>query len=81
MTRKEVKSTSVHIKPDEVPDHVMKYIARDTLAAIRRFYAVPENREKFERWKAERDKKAAETGLQEQIRPNCLIMKEAGGNG
>ncbi len=59
---------SVHIKPEEVPDHVMKYLARDTLAAIRRFYAVPENRERFERWKAERDKKAAETGLQGQIR-------------
>ena len=41
---------SVHIKPEEVPDHVMKYLARDTLAAIRRFYAVPENRERFERW-------------------------------
>lgn len=46
---------SVHIKPEEVPDHVMKYIARDTLAAIRRFYSVPENREKFEKWKAERE--------------------------
>ena len=52
---KGVKSMSVHIKPEEVPDHVMKYLARDTLAAIRRFYSIPENREKFERWKAERE--------------------------
>jgi|GEM_PF-5513679 hypothetical protein len=59
---------SVHIKPEEVPDHVMKYFARDTLAAIRRFYAVPENRERFERWKAERDAKAQEMGLQGQIK-------------
>ena len=59
---------SVHISTENVPDHVMKYIARDTLAAIRRFYAIPENREKFERWKAERDKKTAETGLQGQIK-------------
>ena len=59
---------SVHIKPEEVPDHVMKYLARDTLAAIRRFYAVPENRERFEKWKSERDAKSPETGLQGQIR-------------
>lgn len=59
---------SVHINPENVPDHVMKYLARDTLAAIRRFYSVQENRERFERWKAERDGKADETGLQGQIK-------------
>ena len=59
---------SLHIKPEEVPDHVMKYLARDTLAAIRRFYAVPENRERFEKWKSERDAKSPETGLQGQIK-------------
>lgn len=59
---------SVHINHENVPDHVMKYLARDTLAAIRRFYSIQENREKFDRWKAERDEKAAETGLQRQIR-------------
>ena len=59
---------SVHIKPEEVPDHVMKYLARDTLAAIRRFYAVPENRERLEKWKSERGAKSPETGLQGQIK-------------
>ena len=47
----------VRIDPDLIPEHVWKYFARDTLAAARRFYADPKNREAFEKWKAERDKK------------------------
>lgn len=45
----------VKIDPELVPEHVWKYLARDTVAAARRFYSIPENREKFEKWKAERD--------------------------
>lgn len=45
----------VKIDPELVPEHVWKYLARDTVAAVRRFYSIPENREKFEKWKAERD--------------------------
>lgn len=45
----------VRIEPELVPEHIWKYLARDTLAAVKRFYAIPENREKFEEWKAERD--------------------------
>lgn len=45
----------VRIDPDLIPEHVWKYFARDTLAAARRFYAIPENRAKYEKWKAERD--------------------------
>lgn len=56
---------SVHINHENVPDHVMKYLACDTLAAIRRFYSIQENRERFDRWKAERDGKATGTGVKE----------------
>ena len=49
----------VRIDPDLIPEHVWKYFARDTLAAARRFYAIPENRAKFEAWKAERDAQRA----------------------
>lgn len=45
----------VRIDPDLIPEHVWKYFARDTLAAARRFYAIPENRAKYEAWKVERD--------------------------
>lgn len=45
----------VKIDPELVPEHVWKYLARDTVAAARRFYSIPENRERFEKWKAERD--------------------------
>lgn len=47
----------VRIDPELIPPHVWKYLARDTLAAARRFYAIPENRAKYESWKAERDAK------------------------
>ena len=53
-----------HIRPEEVPDHIMRYFARDTLSAIRRFYSIPENRERFERWKAERDARIQMESLQ-----------------
>ena len=45
----------IHINQEEVPEHVWKYLARDTLAAVRRFYTIPENRERFENWKSERE--------------------------
>ena len=45
----------VRIDPDLIPEYVWKYLARDTLAAARRFYDDPKNREAFEKWKAERD--------------------------
>lgn len=45
----------VRINPDSIPEHVWKYFARDTLAAARRFYSIPQNRAKYETWKAERD--------------------------
>lgn len=50
----------VKIDPELVPEHVWKYLARDTVAAVRRFYSIPENRAKFEKWKAERDTRKEE---------------------
>lgn len=60
-----IEGQDVRINPDLIPAHVWKYLARDTLAAARRFYANPENRAKFEAWKAERDAQKAreEQGL------------------
>lgn len=49
----------VRIDPNLIPPHVWKYFARDTLEAARRFYAIPENRAKYEAWKAERDAQKA----------------------
>ena len=47
----------VRADPGLIPEHVWKYLARDTLAAVRRFYSDPNNREKFEAWKARRSEK------------------------
>lgn len=49
------ESSGVHIKVGDVPDHVMKYLARDLLAGMRRFYEDPKNRAEYEAWKAERE--------------------------
>ena len=49
----------VRIDPDLIPAHVGRYLARDTLAAAKRFYADPNNCEKYEKWKAERDAQKA----------------------
>ncbi len=49
----------VRIDPDLIPPHVWKYFAKETLAAAKRFYANPENRAKYEKWKAERDAQKA----------------------
>ncbi|HIS69122.1 MAG TPA: hypothetical protein IAA58_07185 [Candidatus Gallacutalibacter stercoravium] len=45
----------MRIDPKLIPEHVWKYLARDTLEAAKRFYADPKNREKYEKWKAEQD--------------------------
>ena len=50
----------VKVTPEVVPNSVWRYAARDTLAAVRRFYSKPENRAAFEAWKKERDAKTQE---------------------
>ena len=42
--------------PESIPDHTAKYIARDTLAAVKRFYENPSNRAAFEEWRRKRKK-------------------------
>lgn len=45
----------VCVIPEKIPEHVMRYLAKDTLAACKRFYADPKNREAFEKWEAEQE--------------------------
>ena len=35
-----IDGQEVHLSPESIPDHTAKYIARDTLAAVKRFYGV-----------------------------------------
>lgn len=51
-----VKSQGVHLSPESIPDHTAKYLARDTLAAVKRFYDNPSNRAAFEEWRRKRKK-------------------------
>lgn len=50
----------VKVTPEVVPNSVWRYMSRDTLAAVRRFYSKLENRAAFEAWKKERDAKTQE---------------------
>lgn len=36
-----IDGQEVHLSPESIPDHTAKYIARDTLAAVKRFYENP----------------------------------------
>lgn len=57
----------VMMTPEGVPNSVWRYAARDTLAAVRRFYPKPENRAAFEAWKKERDKEERENGRKDAV--------------
>ncbi len=47
----------------EIPPHEAKYLARETLKAVERFFAVPGTKEKYEEWlKDYRKRKAAQNG-------------------
>lgn len=51
-----IDGQEVHLSPESIPDHTAKYIARDTLAAVKRFYDNPSNRAAFEVWRRKRKK-------------------------
>jgi hypothetical protein len=51
-----VDGQEVHLSPESIPDHTAKYIARDPLAAVKRFYENPSNRAAFEEWRRKRKK-------------------------
>ena len=51
-----IDGQDVHLSPESIPDHTAKYIARDTLAAGKRFYENPSNRAAFEEWRRKRKK-------------------------
>lgn len=51
-----IDGQDVRLSPESIPDHTAKYIARDTLAAVKRFYDNPSNRAAFEAWRRKRKK-------------------------
>ena len=54
--RTAIDGQEAHLSPESIPDHTAKYIARDTLAAVKRFYDNPSNRVAFEAWRRKRKK-------------------------
>ena len=52
---------TVHINTDQIPKYVGENIAQMALRAIQRDYADPAVQEDFQRWKAEKARKAAES--------------------
>lgn len=54
-----VVDTISYNKPDtfELPEEDARSLARSLLPAVEEFYSHEENREAFEKWKKERDKK------------------------
>lgn len=63
----DIEGQDVKVTPEVVPNSVWRYAARDTLAAVRRFYSKPENRAAFEAWKKERDKEEQEDGGKDTV--------------
>ena len=63
----DIEGQDVKVTPEVVPNSVWRYAARDTLAAVRRFYSKPENRAAFEAWKKERDKEERENGRKDAV--------------
>lgn len=49
-----IDGQDVHLSPEFIPEHTAKYLARDTLAAVKRFYDNPGNRAAFEEWRKQR---------------------------
>ena len=43
----------------EIPPHEAKYLARETLRAVERFFAIPGTQEKYEIWLKEYNKRQA----------------------
>lgn len=63
----DIEGQDVKIASEVVPNSVWRYAARDTPAAVRRFYSKPENRAAFEAWKKERDKEEQENGRKDAV--------------
>lgn len=47
------------IDTDLIPSHTADYLADGLLRGLREWFSIPRNREKFEAWRAEREKAAA----------------------
>ena len=49
----------VRINPALIPPWVEEYLTEQLVRSMRNFFCVPENRAKYEKWKAERDARLA----------------------
>ena len=52
-----MREKKVKIKFEDIPEFQTNQLVKATLDACKRFYSDPKNVERFEKWKAERDKK------------------------
>ena len=52
-----MKDEKVEIKFEDIPEFQRNRLVKATLDACKRFYSDSKNVERFEKWKAERDKK------------------------
>lgn len=60
-----IGENDVKIDYSKIPPHEAKYLARETLKAVERFFAVPGTKEKYEEWLKEykaRNKEQTEGG-------------------
>lgn len=48
---------TVRINPDLIPPWTAEYLTECLYKSLCNFFSVPENQAKFEKWKAERDKR------------------------
>lgn len=55
---------------DDIPEFERNQLVRATVEACKKFYSDPKNVERFEKWKAERDKKSKE------VQDDGTILKE-----
>lgn len=45
-----VRENNVELDVEKIPENEMDALCRATLRAVERFYAIPENREYYEKW-------------------------------
>lgn len=50
MTLKITSGADVAVKPEEIPDRRVDWLARETLRAVERFFAIPGVQEDYEKW-------------------------------
>lgn len=54
--------SDVKVLPKEIPDHRLEILARATIRAVRRYFALPGVQEDYEKWLAEYKKRQETQG-------------------